>query len=115
MIPLGMIQVKYIGKWDAMTVDFNGKRYCFRAKDRISIVPSAVYDHIKSQRDLMSSEIIPYQEPEPVEVEEAPEADEDILPEDEQQQEPLDEAQDSQSAAVNKKKTQAKKAKKNVK
>lgn len=60
------ITVKYIGKWDSMVCDFNGKRYCFRAKDRIKTIPSEVYDHIKQARDVLSTEIIPHQEAAPV-------------------------------------------------
>lgn len=59
-----MIKVKYIGKWDAMTCDYNGKRYCFRSRERITTIPTEVYDFIKQAKDILSTELIPHQEQE---------------------------------------------------
>lgn len=58
------IRVKYIGKFDSMVCDYNHKRFCFRSKERISVIPTVVYDYIKQQKDILSTELIPYQEEE---------------------------------------------------
>lgn len=56
------IRVKYIGKFDSMICDYNHKRFCFRSRERISVIPTEVYDYIKQAKDILSTELIPYQD-----------------------------------------------------
>lgn len=53
--------VKYIGKADSLTTDFNGKRYCFSKSNPIVEIPEAVYTSILKSGHFNAGDIVPYQ------------------------------------------------------
>mgnify|MGYP001565877524 CR=1 FL=1 len=53
------MRIKYIGKADSITADWNGKRYCFRKKDPVQDIPSGLYDNIKSANIVLRDSIVP--------------------------------------------------------
>ena len=59
-----MIKIKYVGKGDMITCEYNGKRYAFTKKKPVKEIPVEVYDFIKMGGTIFTTDIMPYQEPE---------------------------------------------------
>lgn len=58
-----LVKVRYIGKGDMISTEYNGKRYAFGKAKPVSIIPIAVLRNIIQSGALFAGEIIPYTDP----------------------------------------------------
>lgn len=56
---------KYVGKADLISVEYNGKKYCFCKKTPIKEIPTEVYNFLQRSNSLHIEDVVPYFGPNP--------------------------------------------------
>ena len=60
------MKVKYVGRPDQITTDYNGKRYVFQKVSPVSDIPIEVYDHVvRTTPETIEKCLEPIFQPEP--------------------------------------------------